>query len=1082
MRFQIDELLKLFDPLHLERGHACQEQGRVISAEQQQDGGLIVAMVRGSRNQIYKLLIRVERSPVGALQIDGQCSCPARHNCEHVVAALLTLAIHTEPRDSSEPTLPLELGTWLDRLREANRRNQPVEHPDRLLYLLNMAADYSGSFLTVTTVKARRLQSGGYGKPARYTAGAAASARFLRPRDLDILSLLEGSRHRGGGSHELRSPIGARVLEAMLETGRCHWESKDEPALLRGKPLQSPLAWELEVDGTQSVRALSAPEGTLLLPLAPPWYLELESGLCGPVVTGLPDTLAEALAAAPPVALEQAESLARAMEGSFPDQDLPAPLEPNTSQRDDVEPVPCLRLRSEKDEVYYPGEAEPWDHYAELYFDYDGLQVHPMDEEPLLVHRNGDELELVLRHADAEIAYFEQLVDLGFEPHELLPDDDHLPLTLFAEDEGWLDFVLLQLPELREEGWHIEIDPSFRFQLVEPQGWYGTLEEDPGGDWLDLELGVELEGEHINLLPILAEFLRTIKSAAELQALRELPPDHPMLCPLEGGRVLRLPLARAQQIFEVLTELNDPKTLDHEGRLRLHRHQGLLLADLARDGLQWEGGKQLLEEGRRLRALERIPQVEPPTTLDGQLRPYQQEGLSWLQFLREYNLGGILADDMGLGKTIQVLAHLLVEQAAGRADRPSLVVAPTSLMPNWRRESERFAPGLRVLTLHGPQRRKLFDAIPEHDLVLTTYPLLPRDAEALLGHEYHLLILDEAQHIKNPRAKAAETACRLPARHRICLTGTPLENHLGELWSQFHFLMPGFLGERQRFRKLFRTPIEKHADPARSEQLRRRIAPFLLRREKSKVAAELPPKTEIVNEVELSGPQRDLYESIRATLHEKVQREIDKKGIERSQILILDALLKLRQVCCDPRLLKLEAARKVTRSAKLELLDEMLPGMIEEGRRILLFSQFTGMLALIEEQLKGNGIDYVKLTGRTRNRAAPIDRFQAGEVPLFLISLKAGGTGLNLTAADTVIHYDPWWNPAVERQATDRAHRIGQEKPVFVYKLLSRGTVEERIAALQARKQELADALFGGRAGSAALNAEDLQALFEPLG
>jgi SNF2 family DNA or RNA helicase len=407
-------------------------------------------------------------------------------------------------------------------------------------------------------------------------------------------------------------------------------------------------------------------------------------------------------------------------------------------------------------------------------------------------------------------------------------------------------------------------------------------------------------------------------------------------------------------------------------------------------------------------------------------------------------------------------------------------------MFNWRREAERFAPSLKVLLLHGPDRSAHFREMGGHDLVLTTYPLLPRDLGVLSACAFHLLILDEAQAIKNPRSKAAHAARALDARHRLCLTGTPLENHLGELWALVDFLLPDVLGDERRFRRVFRNPIERLGDAVRQEQLRRRVAPFLLRRTKEAVAAELPPKTEILREVPLAPDQRDLYETLRLALHEKVRAEVERKGMARSGILILDALLKLRQACCDPRLVALESARRVKGSAKLDLLMTLLPELLEEGRRVLLFSQFTSMLALIEEALMKGGMreneDFVKLTGRTRNRALPVDRFQAGEVPLFLISLKAGGSGLNLTAADTVIHYDPWWNPAAERQATDRAHRIGQDKPVFVYKLLTEGTVEQRVAALQARKQALADAMLaGGGAAAGSLSAEDLDLLFAPV-
>jgi SNF2 family DNA or RNA helicase len=491
----------------------------------------------------------------------------------------------------------------------------------------------------------------------------------------------------------------------------------------------------------------------------------------------------------------------------------------------------------------------------------------------------------------------------------------------------------------------------------------------------------------------------------------------------------------------------------------------------------------LRELAERLTSFSGNTEIEPPAGLLTELRPYQREGLNWLQFLREYELGGILADDMGLGKTVQALAHLLVEKREGRLDRPCLVVCPTSVVPNWLAEAARLAPELRVLSLHGPDRADRFPEIDNADLVVTTYALLSRDADRLLPIEWHTAVLDEAQAIKNAAAKTTQLVCRLDARHRLCLTGTPMENHLGELWSQFAFLMPGLLGDAKRFARVFRTPIEKKQDGERRAVLSGRLKPFLLRRTKSLVAADLPPKTEILRPLELAGPQRDLYETVRVAMHEKVRREVAEKGLARSHIVVLDALLKLRQVCCDPRLVKLTAARQVRASAKLEHLMEMLPPLIEDGRQILLFSQFTSMLDLIKPALAEAGIDYVELRGDTKDRAGPVAQFQKGKVPLFLISLKAGGTGLNLIAADTVIHYDPWWNPAVEDQATDRAHRIGQDKPVFVYKLVAQGTVEERMLELQQRKKALAVGIYDAASGTGAgLEAGDIERLFEPLG
>jgi SNF2 family DNA or RNA helicase len=364
-------------------------------------------------------------------------------------------------------------------------------------------------------------------------------------------------------------------------------------------------------------------------------------------------------------------------------------------------------------------------------------------------------------------------------------------------------------------------------------------------------------------------------------------------------------------------------------------------------------------------------------------------------------------------------------------------------------------------------------------VVITTYTVLTRDIEEMVELPWYIVVLDEAQAIKSSTAKATHAVCRLDTRHRLCLSGTPIENNLGELWSQFAFLMPGLLGHRKTFNRRFRAPIEKDGDPVRRKQLAARIRPFILRRTKSAVATELPPKHTILRRITLAPEQRELYETIRATMHERVTQGIADRGMGQSHVLVLDALLKLRQVCCDPRLVKLPSARLIQGSSKLDDLMEMMGEMIAEGRRILLFSQFTSMLDLMKPALDAAGLPYVELRGDTADRAAPVRRFEAGEVPLFLISLKAGGRGLNLTSADTVIHYDPWWNPAVEDQASDRAHRIGQTKSVFVYKLIAADTVEERIVALQERKAELANiALSADGPALPPMDADDIEFLF----
>ncbi|NQD94960.1 DEAD/DEAH box helicase, partial [Pseudomonas sp. CrR25] len=518
-------------------------------------------------------------------------------------------------------------------------------------------------------------------------------------------------------------------------------------------------------------------------------------------------------------------------------------------------------------------------------------------------------------------------------------------------------------------------------------------------------------------------------------------------------------------------------------RLRLGRADATRLSGLEQGpALTWQGGEQWRGFAQRLQALPQ-QRVKAPAGLQAKLRPYQRHGLAWMQALGELEVGGVLADDMGLGKTLQTLAHILCEKQAGRLQRPALIVMPTSLIPNWQDEAARFAPQLRVLALHGAKRRGQFPLIGEHDLILTTYALLPRDLKVLSAQPYQLLILDEAQNIKNPRSKAALAAGQLQARQRLCLTGTPLENHLGELWSLFNFLMPGWLGDSKGFNRDYRTPIEKQANEQRLAHLHGRIKPFLLRRTKEQVARELPPKTEITHWVELSAAQRDRYETLRLAMDQKVRAEIARQGLARSQIVILEALLRLRQACCDLRLLgEPDPALHSGDSGKLSALLEMLEELVDEGRRVLLFSQFTSMLALIETELQARQIAYAKLTGSTQDRRTPVQQFQAGQFPVFLISLKAGGAGLNLTAADTVIHFDPWWNPAAEAQASDRAYRIGQDKPVFVYKLIARGSVEEKIQQLQQAKANLAQGVLeGGSQAQWQLNEDDLAALFAPL-
>jgi len=656
----------------------------------------------------------------------------------------------------------------------------------------------------------------------------------------------------------------------------------------------------------------------------------------------------------------------------------------------------------------------------------------------------------------------------GSGPDRWFPDPGRVPV-----DEFWFQFRGEMVARLEGLGWRVTVDDNVGHRVfdADPTQWQSALEPSDGG-WFSLSVGFEVAGERHDLLPILAGLLES----DFLEETLDRPNNGHVYAPLPNGDALRLPVGRVRRILQHLAALLDPKFPE---RTRLHTLDAASLAGL--EGMGLTPPPDLAELAGKLRDFSGIAAVALPLGVQATLRDYQLGGFHWMQFLARHGLHGILADDMGLGKTLQTLTHILTEKQAGHAGgKPVLVVAPTSVVPNWRAEALKFTPSLRVLVLNGVERKKYFRSIPHADLVLTSFSLLQRDIDKLRGVAFHMVVLDEAQNIKNPRAKVAQAACKLEARHRLCLSGTPIENHLGELWSLMRFLIPGFLGSEEAFNTRFRKPIEKDGDAERNEVLKRRVAPLILRRTKDQVAKELPPKTELVHLIELHTDQKDLYETVRATMDKRVRQAIAARGLGQSQIVFLDALLKLRQICCDPRLLPEEFSNHVRASAKLDFLTNLLELLIEEGRHILLFSQFTSMLALIEEHLIHANIPYLKLTGASKDRGKLVEDFQTGKIPLFLISLKAGGTGLNLTAADTVIHYDPWWNPAAEAQATDRAYRIGQDKPVFVHKLLCQDTVEERIHQLQQEKGKLAAGILAGADLAATLDPATVRALLDP--
>lgn len=1058
---------------------------------------VITARVQGTKREPYRVEIVFSIDPAGKPMLQGGCSCPVAYQCKHVAAVLLAALEHRQSVNQVNPAVL----NWLESFRVAlaepdKKKSKAVAKPaERLFYILGQVP-YSGLF-TLSMLKGRPAPDGGPSASAtdwnNVERALLQPPRFVDEEDISILRLLW--MQRGVQSAYQGFPLAGRhedeLFHLLLASGRFHYRENSANhwtmstsliPLTEGMPRPARLEWRTTGEGEMVAGVVAGAEDEVLQLQGGLYYVDTGTGQAGKLELPYPPELVAHLMTMPPLREADIPLVSAALRDLAPALPAPSPAQLRVVA---CAPVPVLTLGTSP-AVWvnrfrgYDYGSRPLD-YARLGFRYGEFSVDAADTGEFRVSPSG-EAARIKRDRKAEQQALKDLAGFGLAKalaHFSSSADFPRDALLLESEAFWPSFVADTVPHLRSEGWEVVIPKDFRHLMLEVSSWDADLSED-GNGWFSLDMGVVVEGRKLPLAPLLYELFQRDPRWLDPTALKNMPDSEQVMLALpEGGR-LGVPAQRLKPLARILVDLFDTRP---QGALHLSRFDAPRLDELAgAPGWRVSGAEKVQQLARLYQHGAGVEAVSPPAGLALQLRPYQLEGLAWLQHLCKHELGGILADDMGLGKTAQTLAHLLLEKEAGRLDRPALVVLPTSLIFNWKREAERFAPDLRVLSLHGKDRAERFPLIAEHDVVLTTYPLLWRDEEEIARNDYHLLILDEAQTVKNAASRAAMVVRRLNARHRLCLTGTPLENHLGELWAQFDFLLPGFLGDSKQFTKTWRNPVEKQGDRLRAELLSKRIRPFILRRRKEDVAKELPPKTIIVRNVELEGGQRDLYEVVRSAMDQKVRDEIAAKGFARSHIVILDALLKLRQVCCDPRLLKIDAAKTVKERAKLNLLMDMLPELVDEGRRVLVFSQFTSMLALVEKELVRARLGYTLLTGDTQDRESVIRRFQDGEVPIFLISLKAGGVGLNLTTADTVIHFDPWWNPAVENQATDRAHRIGQTKKVFVYKLVVAGSIEEKILALQEKKAELAAGILSEDAsGLTKFNESDIAALLAPL-
>lgn len=1035
----------------------------------------------------------------------------------------------TADRAAPDPraTLPWHVTQWLSTLTATDPTPQTPDYPervrDRLVYVLALSiASQSSSGLSVTAMKATVM---GNGRPSeratRYDVERLkrrdVKPQFILRRDLEILHALETiGLPANGGSASSRvwqprfvadgPPDLLPILRRIAETGRGRWGDRDGPFLYEDPPKAVTFRWQGHPGGAQDLRPFCAGTDTPLiaLPIATPTWLDPVTGAFGLIETDLSPAQMLALSKAPKIPAEIATEVAArlsAMGGR-----VPVPQAIGVETRQGRDPVPVLRLfglrghrstrdgwRRDKEPVVQPA--------LRLCFDYAG-HIAPVKNAAALRFKEGDTIVTLQRDSTAEAAAILQLSDQGALPTEYLEtysfgrqaekgdlvfvDAEWDPMReTFSQSLGpALQFLATHVPALRAAGWRIEIDPSWPCPLVEePVQVTAHLGQSKTGGLFDFGLTLKAGSQEADLGPLIADILEALPPHLTEEEIagpgfEALIAASPYFLELPDGHYAPVEIGQLTDLLRVLLRSLGLMSKVHPAEAG----QVATVSDaLEGCGIPFVGADALRDLGRRLNLLTSPAAIEPPPSVKATLRPYQRIGYGWLSALSDTGFGGILADDMGLGKTLQTLALLAKRHLEDKANHPSLLIVPTSLARAWARQAAEFVPDLKVLVLQGNERKALFDQIETAHLVISTYPLLHRDHETLLVRDWDLAILDEAQAVKNPASTAAKRIRDIRARMRLALTGTPMENSLTDLWSLFDWLIPGLLGDRKTFRAQVALPVEKEGNAQAQAQLNRRIQPFLMRRTKDQVALDLPAKTEITELIPLGSRQQALYETVRLAMDARVREAIAARGLKGSQITILDALLKMRQACCDPSLLK--DAAHVAESAKRDRLMEILEALVQEGRKVLVFSQFVEMLRLIEADVLSRGWTYEWLTGETMDRDSAVTRFQDGKAPIFLISLKAGGVGLTLTAADTVILYDPWWNPAVERQAMDRAHRIGQTKAVFVYRLVAEGTVEEAILALQARKQALADALFEGQTSAGfAFDQEAIAELFRPIG
>jgi superfamily II DNA or RNA helicase len=885
-----------------------------------------------------------------------------------------------------------------------------------------------------------------------------------------LLARLESDGQRRGGAIEIRGEDASDFLP-LLKGRRVIVEPQMMELRFGDEPLRPRFDLELSSDGTQILvkSSFSRPGDPRKFTTAqgawfegsPGWYLDPQEGVARPVDRRVAPASIRRLLRAPFIH-EPIESLPQLIAQGLPKVALEVGAElPDLSQvADVVDLVPTFRMRAggSLTEARVALRAAYED--VEMDVRADGMTPPVIVKPPpapgqAAVGRPG-RARCIRCDIAGQQAAASQLRELG-----LVPDEDGNGFVARGDDaiQFWTEGIG-QLPE----DWDLFVPDDLVDVNVRTEALSANARVSSGVDWLSLRLSFESEGVAVSqeeLGRCLADGRRYVRLAdgsfarIDAQKVREVLLRQAEILATGGGQGGKLPLSQAGRLQELLDQVGRSSVSDST--------------------------KELFH---KLRDIDEIKGTKKPRNLKASLRPYQEQGFHWLMFLNEIGAGGVLADDMGLGKTVQAIALLLAVKAADKENdekRPfkALIVAPTSVVTNWLREMDKFAPSLKHALWHGGDRKEREDELKDADVVVTSYALLRRDEEMLSRLDLRYAILDEAQQIKNPLSATARAAKRLKADRRLALSGTPIENRLSEIWSIFDFVSPGLLGPLDKFEERYSRPIDA-GDQKAAARLRATIHPFILRRTKSEVAKDLPEKIESDQICELTGEQGALYSAVLKEVRAQVMGDVERQGLAKSQIQILAGLTRLRQAACDPRLLGLPRDFTDDDSGKLAALRDLIQTCVAGGHRVLVFSQFVSMLTIIRRAMTEDGVAYEYLDGSTKDRAERVDNFQREDgPPVFLISLKAGGSGLNLTAADTVIHFDPWWNPAVEDQATDRAHRIGQTRVVTTYRLVARGTIEEKILELGGKKRELVGTILSEDAGGAKkLTKGDLEDLF----